>query len=145
MFVRLQKRKMTEWSTIYLCSLGFSENTRLSIMPYYNTQWHFNDFIAQCRLVERCHGLSKNLTATSCIIRCIRVFGFFTTEFRSRNLLTKKRILKKASFTFGRGLWPKVREHNSATESSTLGRCQGYRKETWLLHSDNESRTIVWL
>ena len=58
---------------------------------------------------------------------------------------TKKRDLKKASFTSGRDLRPKAREQNFATESSSLGKSQGYRKEAWLLRWDNESRTIVRL
>ena len=35
----------------------------------------------------------------------------------------------KASFTFGHDLRPKARKQNSAIESSSLGKCQGYRKE----------------
>jgi len=31
----------------------------------------------------------------------------------------------------------KAREQNSATESSSLGKCQGYRKESWSLCWDN--------
>jgi len=47
---------------------------------------------------------------------------------------------------FGRDLRSKAREQNSATESSSLGNCQGYhRKEAWLLRWDNESRIIVRL
>ena len=56
--------------------------------------------------------------------------------FRSQNLLncarastTEKRDPKKASFTLGCNLRPKAGEQNSATESSGLGKCQGYRKE----------------
>jgi len=56
---------------------------------------------------------------------------------------------KKASFTFGRDLWLKAREQNLVTESrrtpSSLGKCQGYRKEAWLLPWVNESRMIVRL
>jgi len=40
---------------------------------------------------------------------------------------------KEASVTFGRDLRPKAREQTSATESFSLGKCQGYCKEAWLL------------
>ena len=58
-------------------------------------------------------------------------------------------VSKRPSFTFCRGLWPKSREQNFSTDSrhwrDSLGKCQGYRKEAWLLRWDNESQTIVRL
>jgi len=57
--------------------------------------------------------------------------------FWSRNLLNCSRARPKASFTLGHDLRPKARKQNSATESrrspSSLGKCQGYLKEVWLL------------
>ena len=67
--------------------------------------------------------------------------------FLSRNLVNcararPKSAIQNASFTFGRDLQPKAREQNFATESSSVGKCQGYRKEAWLLRWDNELWSI---
>ena len=47
--------------------------------------------------------------------------------------MLEKRDLKKTSFTFSRGLQPRVREQKSATESrryrSNLDKCQGYCRD----------------
>jgi len=65
--------------------------------------------------------------------------------FRS---VTEKYDLKK-HLSLCRGLRPKSREENFATESrrwhGSLGKSQGYRKETRLLQWDSEPRMIIQL
>jgi len=65
--------------------------------------------------------------------------------FRSRNLKNcsrpqPKSAFQKSIFHFQPRSATESTWQNSATES--LGKCQGYCKETWLLHWDNKSGTI---
>jgi len=61
---------------------------------------------------------------------------------KSAKLRDRKVRSNKASFTFGGDLRQKVHEENSATESSSLGKFQGYGKEAWLLCWEDKSDLI---